>query len=82
LDLFSERRFRLLLKFLHFVDNESYDEATCGSKRLYKFRPILDHLNSKFRIVYTPECDVSVDESYDVEGIHSFKTCQIWYKII
>jgi hypothetical protein len=29
---FSERRFHLLYKFLHFVDNESYDEATFGSK--------------------------------------------------
>nr|CAD7575868.1 unnamed protein product [Timema californicum] len=32
MELFSERRFHLLLKFLHFVDNEAYDEATCGSK--------------------------------------------------
>jgi hypothetical protein len=28
---------------------------------LYKLKPILDHLNVKFRSVYTPECDVSVD---------------------
>jgi hypothetical protein len=26
--LFSEMRFHLLLKFLHFIDNENYDEAT------------------------------------------------------
>jgi hypothetical protein len=32
-----------------FVDNESYDEATYGSERLYKLRDILDHLNAKFR---------------------------------
>lgn len=88
LELFSERRFQHLLRFLHFVDNESYDEATCGSKRLHKFKPILDHLNAKFRSVYTSECDVSVDESlmiwkgrFFVEGVHSFKTCQIWNKI-
>jgi hypothetical protein len=60
-ELFSERRFHLLLKSLHFVDSRSYDGATCCSKRLYKLQPILDHLNAKFRIVYTPECDVSVD---------------------
>lgn len=60
-ELFSKRRFHLLLKFLHFVDNESNDGATCGSKRLYKFKPIKDHLNAKFRSVYTPEYDVSVD---------------------
>jgi hypothetical protein len=62
LSLFSERRFHLLLKFLHFVDNESYNEVTCGFKRLYKLKPILNHLHTKFMSVYTPECDVSVDE--------------------
>lgn len=63
LELFTERRFHLLLKFLHFVNNEEYDEATCGSRRLYKLKPILDHLNDRFRSVYTPDCDVSIDES-------------------
>jgi hypothetical protein len=71
LELFSERRFHPL-KFLHFVDNESYDEATCGSKRLFKLRPILN-LNAKFRSVYTPECDVSVDESLMI-----WKGCLSW----
>lgn len=63
LELFTERRFHLLLKFCNFVDNEGYDEATCGSKRLYKLKPTLEHLDAKFRTVYTPECDVSVHES-------------------
>jgi hypothetical protein len=82
LELFSER-FYLLLKFLHFADNVSYDEATCGSKRLYKLKPILNHLNAKFRSLYTPECDVSrlvfddLEGTFVMEGIHSFKTCQI-----
>jgi hypothetical protein len=62
LELFSKRKFHHLLKFLHFIDNKSYYEATCSSKRLYKLEPILD-LNAKFRSVHTPECDVSVDES-------------------
>jgi hypothetical protein len=44
LELFSERRFHRLLKFLCFADNESYHEATCDSKRLYKLKRILDHL--------------------------------------
>jgi hypothetical protein len=33
LELFSERRFHLPLKF-NFVDNESHDGANCSSKRL------------------------------------------------
>jgi hypothetical protein len=68
LDLFSERRYHLLLKFLHFVGYESYDGVTCGSKRLYKLKPILDHLNAKFRSVCTAECDVSVDECLMWQG--------------
>jgi hypothetical protein len=63
LELFTERRFHLQLKFPHFVHNEHYEEATCGSRRLYKLKPILDHLNDRFRSVYTPEYEVSVDES-------------------
>jgi hypothetical protein len=55
LELFSERKFHLLLKLLHFADSESYSEATCASKRLYKLKPMLDHLNAEFRSVYTPE---------------------------
>jgi hypothetical protein len=60
----------LLFKCLHFVDNESYDEATCGSKRLYILKPILDHLNAKIRSVYAPECDVSVDEFLMMWKVH------------
>jgi hypothetical protein len=78
-DLFSEK-FCLVLKFLHILANQSYNEATCGFKRLYKLKPILVHLNAKFRRVYTPECDVSVDES-----LMMWKGClflkRVWYKI-
>jgi hypothetical protein len=65
--------FYLLLKFLHFIDSDTYDEATCISKRLYKLKPILGHLNDKFRSVYIPECDVSVDES-----LMLWKGCFSW----
>jgi hypothetical protein len=62
-EIITERRFHLLLIFLHFIDNKIYNEATCHSRRLYNLKPTLDHLNDKFRSVYTPECDMSVDES-------------------
>jgi hypothetical protein len=55
------RRFHLLLKFLHFIDNDHYEEVACDSRRLYKLK--LDHINDSFRSVYTLECEVSVDES-------------------
>jgi hypothetical protein len=63
LELFTERRFHLLLKYLHFIGNETYDEATCGSRRLYQLKPIFDQLTDKFGSVYTPECGMSVGES-------------------
>jgi hypothetical protein len=53
-----------------------------GVMSQYRLKPILDHLNAKFRNVYTPEHGVSVDESLvmwegqlSLEGMHSFKTC-------
>jgi hypothetical protein len=56
LDLCSERRFHLLLNFFffHFVGNNSYDEATCSSKRLYKLKPMLDHIMPNLG-VYMPQ---------------------------
>jgi hypothetical protein len=33
----------------------------------------MDHLNAKFRSVYTPECDVSIDES-----LMMWKGCLLW----
>jgi hypothetical protein len=39
----------------------------------YKLKPILDHLNAIFRNVYSPECDVSVDES-----LMMLKGCLSW----
>jgi hypothetical protein len=65
-----------MLKVLYLVDNEGYDEATCGSKRLYKLKLILGALNTKFLSVCMPECDVSVDESLMVgKGCLSWKVC-------
>jgi hypothetical protein len=61
LDLFTER-FHSLLNFIYFVENESYNEATCGSKRLHKLKSVLDHLNEIFKSAYSPGSDVSVDE--------------------
>ena len=60
--IMTEKRFRLLLKFLHFADNSKFypDQP---HKKLYKIQQILDHLKSKFSSVYTPEQNICVDES-------------------
>jgi len=60
--IMTEKRFHLLLKFLHFADNSKFDPDQ-HHKKLYKIQPILDQLNSKFYSVYTPEQNICVDES-------------------
>lgn len=61
-ELFTERRFHLLIKFLNFINNEHYEEAICSSRRLCELKPILDHLSDRFSSADTPECEVSADE--------------------
>jgi hypothetical protein len=39
----------------------------------YTLKPMLEHLDKKFWTVYTPECDVSVDES-----LMMWKGCLSW----
>lgn len=57
-------RFWLLMKFLHFVDNDFLSPNIRGEERkLAKIKPILDHLNSKFPAIYAPRREISIDES-------------------
>lgn len=57
-------RYLLLLKFLHFNDNDNMpgrDEP--NPNQLYKIRPLVDHLFEKFQEVYTPSKQVCIDKS-------------------
>ena len=57
-------RFRLLLRFLHFNDNTHQPDRRDNNRdRLYKLRPLLDHLYEKFQEVYVPSRNLAVDES-------------------
>ena len=58
-------RFYLILKFLHFNDNEdpTYDKDDENRDRLHKLRPFVDKLRERFQKVYTPGPNLSVDES-------------------
>jgi hypothetical protein len=51
-------------------NKESYDKATYSSERLYKSKPIPDHLNAKFRSIYNELRDVSVYESWMMRKGH------------
>ena len=55
-------RFQSILMFLHFADNSQYNVNYPDRDRLFKVRPIVDFLVSKFKMVYTPEVNVSIDE--------------------
>ncbi|XP_046998526.1 piggyBac transposable element-derived protein 4-like [Schistocerca americana] len=59
----SEKRFHLLLKFLHFADNTSYDSLGTISRKLFKIHHIMKYLQRKYRSVYMPERNTSGDES-------------------
>ncbi|XP_069800973.1 piggyBac transposable element-derived protein 4-like [Dendropsophus ebraccatus] len=60
----TRHRFEAILKFLHYNDN-----ARCPPRddpsydRLYKIRPVIDHLAAKFSEVYIPGKYISIDES-------------------
>ena len=56
--IMSRDRFLLIMKYLHFTDEEE------SSDPLKKIRPLLDLLFvSKFKESYTPERNISIDES-------------------
>ncbi|XP_047116258.1 piggyBac transposable element-derived protein 4-like [Schistocerca piceifrons] len=59
----SEKQFHLLSKFLHFADNTSYDPLGTISRKLFKIYRITEHLWRKFRSMYMPDRNITVDKS-------------------
>jgi hypothetical protein len=58
-DFMSRDRYLLLLRLLHFSDNNNQPEGD----RLYKIKPITDHLRTKFSEVFIPFQNLCIDES-------------------
>ncbi|XP_057310037.1 piggyBac transposable element-derived protein 4-like [Hydractinia symbiolongicarpus] len=54
----SRNKFQLMLRFWHFVDNET----TVGG-RLNKIQLLIDQLNGTMANIYTPDKNFSIDES-------------------
>lgn len=52
-------RFEILLRMLHFGDNETADK----SNKLYKVQGILDKLQAKFKSIIHPQEDICIDET-------------------
>ena len=57
----SGRRFDLLHKFLHLVDNDTITEGP--GRKLAKIKPFTDLILSKFQANYIPKQNISIDES-------------------
>ena len=56
-------RYLLLLRFLHFADNDLIDTNDPDRDRLAKIRPIIDLIRDRCATVYSPARDLCVDES-------------------
>ena len=61
----ARERFQLILRFLHFQDNEDpqYNQQDPNRDRLFKIRNILEKTREKFKTVYYPSEDITLDES-------------------
>ncbi|GFW87231.1 piggyBac transposable element-derived protein 4 [Trichonephila clavipes] len=59
----GRNRFLLLLKFLHFTNNEELDKDRHPWPKLNKIYELMEHLQRKFRKVYIPRKTLSLDES-------------------
>lgn len=63
-DRISRDRFREISRYLHFVDNSTLaPRASPQYDRLGKVRPILEYLETRFSVVFTPGQDLAVDEA-------------------
>ncbi|XP_068093018.1 piggyBac transposable element-derived protein 4-like [Hyperolius riggenbachi] len=57
-------RFQLLMSCMHFNNNaHQLAPDNPAHDRLFKLRPLIDHLNNTFSEVYTPEQNIAIDES-------------------
>ncbi|KAM4723160.1 piggyBac transposable element-derived protein 4-like [Rhinophrynus dorsalis] len=61
--MMSRDRFLLMQRFLHYNDNAAaLPQDHPKYDRLYKMRPVIDHLAARFQAVYTPGQNIAVDE--------------------
>ncbi|KAK7893501.1 hypothetical protein WMY93_022653 [Mugilogobius chulae] len=56
----SRNRFQIILRFLHFNDNNAVQAD--NTDKLHKIRPVVDYLISKFKELYQPAKNISIDE--------------------
>ena len=54
-------RFLQILRFIHFVDNQ--DTSIDKTNKMWKIQPVIDYLNKRFRSMYHPRRELSIDET-------------------
>ena len=61
----SRKKFQLILRFLHFQNNEdpNHNLQDPARDRLFKIRPMLDMFQQRLKTVYKPPEHIAVDES-------------------
>ena len=70
----SQRRFELIMKFLHFSDTKKQPERSHPDfDKLYKIRDFVEALVHKFQVTNIPEKHISIDE---------FKGCLSWIQYL
>ena len=63
-DRITRDRFRDLSRYLHFADNTTLsDRGSPNHDRLGKVRPVITHMERRFKDVYKPNKEVAVDEA-------------------
>ena len=62
-DIMARDRYLLLLRFLHFADNDTLDARDPDRDRLGKIRPLINVIRERCAAVYSPGKDLCVDES-------------------
>lgn len=60
--MMSLNRFMLLMKFLHFRDNDTITDHG-KDRKIAKILPILEYCNMKFKAAYSPRRELAIDES-------------------
>ncbi|KAM9319543.1 piggyBac transposable element-derived protein 4-like [Gastrophryne carolinensis] len=61
--IMSECRFSLIMKNLHFTNNEEFDEPTHPAPKLKKIWEVYQMILKNFQQSYVPDRDISIDES-------------------
>jgi hypothetical protein len=61
-DIITRDRLKIIFKFFHFANNETINSLQ-GPRKVFKILPIISHLNNKFKELYLPNQDISIDES-------------------